>query len=849
MSDSPHTFDAVHQSSHQSSHQAEYAASSTLDSRRVEIIGVRHHSPACARLVAQRIRDSRPDWVLIEGPTDFNPRLDELFLPHTLPLAIYSFCSAGERLHRASWSPFADYSPEWQALQVGRECGAQLAFIDLPAWHDAFADISNRYADVTDSEQERLASAYEAELGRQLGIEGRDALWEHLFESATLGSETSESETLEPDAASATASRRDLAELSARLRQYFINLRGTDPGSASNQAREQMMARWIAWAAQQGQQQNRVLVVCGGYHAPMLAQLWPSIEPDLRQDSAAPATPNLNESIAGVSDGSIDSTVATGSYLLPYTGKRLDAFHGYASGMPSPAFQQAVWEGGLQQAGAQLLQGIMQRLRQKKLPASTADMLAIHVRTQALARLRGHVQPLRNDWLDALAGSLVRDALDAPLPWTYRGPLRRGTDPVLVEIMDVLAGDQVGQLAPGTPLPALQHAVSRELLALDLQPPLSASRTITLALLDTADRAKSRVLHRLAILQIPGFTRLSGPNWAMSGERSEQWQLSCPLEQQAALIEAAIYGATLADAAIARLAEQLAHSHGASALAQLLNRAAQAGLPAFSPGLLSRLHEAISSESRFEVLGQPLAITHGLYRHGHELGMADAPALLELLQLTLDRLLWLAEVHGSVSAQDSNAHLAAWQALRLLLRDAQASAGLPLGELPVARALAVCQRKARHPQAAPLSRGAALGCLLSVAHDDQQQADEIHSAITLLSALPAAALGDALQGLLALARHELIHVPAFIATLRQLVSALDEADFIQALPALRAAFAWLPSFERGELAQQILHLLGSTASPRTLTAPLSKVDAETLARHSWREKQAVAILEHWGLAN
>ncbi|WP_348945564.1 DUF5682 family protein [Chitinibacter sp. FCG-7] len=813
--------------------QAEYAASSTQDSSRsrVEIIGVRHHSPACARLVAQRIRDSRPDWVLIEGPADFNPRLDELFLPHTLPLAIYSFCSAGELLHRALWSPFADYSPEWQALQVGRECGAQLAFIDLPAWHDAFADISNRYADVNDSEQERLASAYEAELGRQLGIEGRDALWDHLFESST-------------------SSSSDLAELSARLRQYFINLRGTDPGSASNQAREQMMARWIAWAAQQGQegqQQNRVLVVCGGYHAPMLAQLWPSIEPDIRQDSAAPATPDLHESIAGVSDGSIASTVATGSYLLPYTGKRLDAFHGYASGMPSPAFQQAVWESGLQQAGTQLLQGMMQRLRQKKLPASTADLLAIHVRTQALARLRGHVQPLRNDWLDALAGSLVRDALDAPLPWTYRGPLRRGTDPVLVEIMDVLAGDQAGQLAPGTPLPALLHAVSSELLALDLQPPFSESRNITLALLDEADRGKSRVLHRLAILQIPGFKRLSGPNWAMSGERSEQWQLSHPLEQQAALIEAAIYGATLADAAIARLAEQLAHSHGASALAQLLNRAAQAGLPAFSPGLLSRLHEAISSESRFEVLGQPLAITHGLYRHGHELGMADAPALLELLQLTLDRLLWLAEVHGSVSAQDSNAHLAAWQALRLLLRDAQASTGLPLGELPITRALAVCQRKARHPQAAPLSRGAALGCLLSVAHDDQQQADDIHSAIALLSALPPAALGDALQGLLALARHELIHVPAFIATLRQLVSALDEADFIQALPALRAAFAWLPSFERGELAQQILHLLGSTASPRTLTAPLTGLDAETLARHSWREKQAVAVLGSWGL--
>ena len=56
------------------------------------IIGVRHHSPACARLVKERIEQTRPRYVLIEGPVDFNQRLDELFLPHQLPIAIYSYC-------------------------------------------------------------------------------------------------------------------------------------------------------------------------------------------------------------------------------------------------------------------------------------------------------------------------------------------------------------------------------------------------------------------------------------------------------------------------------------------------------------------------------------------------------------------------------------------------------------------------------------------------------------------------------------------------------------------------------------------------------------------------------------
>ncbi len=35
-----------------------------------------------------------------------------------------------------------------------------------------------------------------------------------------------------------------------------------------------------------------------------------------------------------------------GSYLVPYSFRRLDSFAGYAAGMPSPAYFQALWEGG-----------------------------------------------------------------------------------------------------------------------------------------------------------------------------------------------------------------------------------------------------------------------------------------------------------------------------------------------------------------------------------------------------------------------------------------------------------------------------------------------------------------------
>ncbi len=39
------------------------------------IVGIRHHSPACARLVKSLIESQRPRYVLIEGPADFNDRV------------------------------------------------------------------------------------------------------------------------------------------------------------------------------------------------------------------------------------------------------------------------------------------------------------------------------------------------------------------------------------------------------------------------------------------------------------------------------------------------------------------------------------------------------------------------------------------------------------------------------------------------------------------------------------------------------------------------------------------------------------------------------------------------------
>ncbi|MFP1452323.1 hypothetical protein ACLB1N_13245 [Escherichia coli] len=58
---------------------------------------------------------------------------------------------------------------------------------------------------------------------------------------------------------------------------------------------------------------------------------------------------------------------------------------------------------------------------------------------------------------------MIKEALNAPLPWSYRGVIHPDTDPILLTLIDTLAGDGFGKLAPSTPQPPLPKDVTCEL--------------------------------------------------------------------------------------------------------------------------------------------------------------------------------------------------------------------------------------------------------------------------------------------------------------------------------------------------------------------------------------------------
>ncbi|MFI9768620.1 DUF5682 family protein [Streptomyces sp. NPDC052415] len=820
-------------------------------------LGVRHHSPACARLVARAIATLRPAYVLVEGPADMNGRLDELLLEHRLPIAVFSHYRDASRV-ATSWAPLCDYSPEWIALREGRAAGAEVRFIDLPAWHPAFTQrtegAANRYADA----EARYAEAT-GRLCAHFSVDSVDALWDRLFEVTG------------PDDADA---------LQARLDAYFDLVRGDAEADAGDRAREEYMASWVS-AAVAHAAGRPVLVVTGGFHTPALRSLAQrgdpvrAMAPGLRaglqpgsaaapgegaeregsaQEGAGPDDPPAPQEGAPPEDPPAADSGETpwpripeppqgalgGSFLVPYSFRQLDAFAGYQSGMPSPGYYQRLWEHGPRDAAQGLLRAVAERLRGRRVPVSTADLVAARGLAQGLALLRGHPYETRVDVLDGLAGALIADDLDRPLPWTTRGSLHAGAHPVVAEMVAACTGDAEGRLHPDTPLPPLVHDVIEQLARLGLA---DAEGSVTLDLTDPSGLARSRVLHRLRVLGIPGFTRVSGPADGADPVFTERWEPDAGRDgreavtagggREAALIEAGAYGARLDEAASVLLAERAeAAGRDAGPLAGLLFDAVLCGVGPLCAELLDRLAAQVGRIGALGPLGEVLASVLGLWRHDRVFGAARGELLGGVVAGAVERVFWLAEgLHGGDGVDLGR--LGALAAARDALLHAPDL--LPLTREAAADAAA---RIARDPLAPADLRGAAFGLRRTLGGADDPAA--------VVRTLAPDILGDWLAGLFAVAREEVTGGDeSLVDVLDDIVAALPEDGFLTGLPALRQAFAFFPPRERERIAERLLQRRGTRGSARALLR--TTADPLQLARARALEENVARLLTRHGL--
>src|SRR5579859_1285965 len=98
----------------------------------IHVLGIRHHGPGSARHVKQYLEELQPDIVLVEGPPEADGILqwvNHAELKPPVALLVYQPDNPKE----SAFYPFAEFSPEWQAISYARKHNLHVRFMDLPA--------------------------------------------------------------------------------------------------------------------------------------------------------------------------------------------------------------------------------------------------------------------------------------------------------------------------------------------------------------------------------------------------------------------------------------------------------------------------------------------------------------------------------------------------------------------------------------------------------------------------------------------------------------------------------------------------------------------------------------------
>ncbi|RRD52949.1 hypothetical protein EII12_03485 [Buchananella hordeovulneris] len=733
----------------------------------VEFFGVRHHSPSAARLVAERIAQSPPAAVLIEGPTEFNPHLEELFLDHELPVMLYSWAplnpdapegSAEWGARRGSFYPLTQYCPEWTALRAAHTAGVPVEFMDLP-WL-AFAQTAraeNRYAEAAPDES--VAAALDTLL-HEFGVDDLAALSDELFD-------------IDP--------HLDLQTYQLRAGLLGSVLRG--PADAETEAREAHMAARIVEATDRFGPD--ILVVCGAAHIDGLrARLARSPEP------VAPWYPPTDDERYGIA-------------LTPTSYAALDALEGYDAGQPHPGFYDELFTdraAGRHNTAERLLGRVVAGLRRKKQHISPADLIAVRATAGALAQLRNHPQVWRTDLVEAIATALVKDDSGSE-------------HPLLRQVQYLLRGDKVGKLADGTRQPPLTVELRTALDALELTPTPQGRQELA-DLATEVGLARSRLAHSLVELQVPGFALTASAD----EDGVERWQVRWSPSFEGALVEAARYGGTREQAVTARLLERAANVvDDPQAAAELVLDAALCGVAQLSTSLQARTETLLAASLSVRSVAAAVAVLMRLYRYDPILRATGRADLGRLVATGFDRGVRLLERLQPVpEGPDLEGFITALRQLTDTAERVGSELGLDREGFHTALSVVVGDDRQ-----APTVRGAALGAQWLAAMRPEEEIAELLGVIAVPSQL-----GDFVAGLLGVAREAALRQPTAMQRLDELLTALSSDEFFDALPGLRRAFSRYTPRERAQVADIVL---GEDANAWALSFAGSVEDAAEIA--------------------
>jgi hypothetical protein len=327
------------------------------------LYGIRHHGPGSARSLRSALNEQKPDIVLIEGPPEADALVSLIKDPEMEPPVALLAYVPGEPGKAAFW-PFAEFSPEWQAMRYATLIKIPVRFCDLPAANQLVMRERSRSRTRTDPI---------AELASAAGYDDAERWWEDVVEHVPG-----------PKVFDAIA-------------EAITVLRDDEEADESDLIREAYMRKTLRAAMKDGY--RNIAVVCGAWHVPALTDPLPPASHDDRL-------------LRGL--GKVKAAMT----WVPWTYGRLAFASGYGAGVRSPG-----WYDHLFTAADHPVERWLARaagvLRDEGIPVSPAHVIEATRLADALAALRG--RPLAGlDEVSQAAQAVLADGSDLLLALIQR---------------------------------------------------------------------------------------------------------------------------------------------------------------------------------------------------------------------------------------------------------------------------------------------------------------------------------------------------------------------------------------------------------------------------------------------
>lgn len=774
----------------------------------LHIFGIRHHGPGSARHLVRELERLKPDLIVLEGPHESEKLLTAVaHADMQPPVAMLAY--QADQPSNVVFYPFAEFSPEWQAMRYALRENVELRMFDLPL-HYVLGLSANKSSDLkatessnseegepSDSDSRDSINTSESDITQEANpntpSNDEDEQGEDLAHCDSEDTQSEQPEYLNPLDSLAHAvgypdgeawweatieHRQDGENIFEAITTAMTALRKEFPETTQPRdlVREAYMRRCLRSWEREGF--TRIAVVCGAWHVPAL--------------TAKTKVKDDNDLLRTLPKVKVEAT------WIPWTYDRLSSYSGYGAGINSPGWYDYLWHHPSDD-GTLWVSLIAKLLRQEKMDISVAHVIETLRLAQTTASLRGLTRPTLNEYNEAVTSVMGF-----------------GDDTLLRLITkELVISDRLGSVPDDVPKVPLLVDMERTQKRLRL-PFTSEYKSITLDLRKPNDLERSILLHRLNLLSIPwGKAEHVGGK----GTFKESWTLEHHPEHIVLIIERAIWGNTIAEATLHYLKHRLSEVQSLTKLTDLLSQVLPADLPQLVEEMTYRLDSLAAATSDVRELLRATPTLVEIVRYGSVRDLDFSPLmgmLRSMIVRTVAGGIVLCQGIDYDTAVEIKGELQSTHLGIAVLQDEEVSAlwSSYLHNLYLAQGV--------HPHI----QGYATRLIYDAG---TLQADETARQLSLYSSMGTSALDLAywLEGFLTGSGAVLLVDDTLWALVQSWVELLDAESFVELLPVLRRAFGNFSPSERRKIGEKAKH---KASSPQAREVPSNQTLDEETAR-------------------